>query len=562
MSKTRIGGMNLRISIKNPVNERTETLWFPWKAEDFEKVCLGLEIAPSTEPNCTIVDVSDERLATLLKDKACNIHELDYLMKRLDSFDNDELQTFYAVAYAEKAKTTAELINITFNTHCYSLVADFSDLDAVGRKMYLTEEGAVSEEELQSFDGKSYFEKMLAQNQIPKVTPYGILYQNKNPIQTIYDGMHFPLYHWQDEIAELEVGKDGYSQSLYLPCTQMQIEYVLLRLDADSLSKCSLSLTSDHFSDRMLDIITSEKPLCENMDDINHLASKFRELGTQEESYFEKLMEFVKPHDQKDLKALLDSMYEFELFPNIHTAEEYGKYIICDSGHFEYDENLEEYIDFKAYGRQKIANENGAFTEKGYILYHGYNSELAQVLSEHLGIEIPKQDLQELKLYMPLRATTYYDENNYGDLYQVDFEIEVYPDELAEYKDEIMQAIEKNALPEETERGLMKYYSEQDSINAKVKRYDFSVEEVNGQLMGVANLILKIPLNDNELVKIKDEITGQASDGWGEGFEQREIKCNGKEVYVSFWGAKNWCLQTPEEMGIEQQNHDMKFGGM
>ncbi|WMI82400.1 antirestriction protein ArdA [Anaerotignum sp. MB30-C6] len=552
----------MRIAIKNPVNQRSETLWFPWKAEDFERVCVGLEIEPSIKTNCTIADTSDERLNTLLKNRACNIDELDYLMKRLDSFDNDELQTFYAMTYAEKAETTAELISITFNTNCCGLVADFSDLDAVGKKMYLTEQGAVSEKELQSFDGRAYFEKQLAQNQKPRVTPYGILYQNKNPIQTIYDGKHFPLYHWQDEIAELEVGKDGYSQSLYLPCTQMQIQYVLLRLDAESLSECSLSLISEHFSDRMLEIITSEKPLCENMHNLNYFASKFREMGTQEESYFEKLMEYVKPNNQKDLKALLDSMYEFELLPNIHNAEEYGKYIICDSGHFEYDENIEAYIDFKAYGQQKIANENGTFSDKGYILYHGYNGELAQVLWEHLGIGIPKQDFQELKLYMPLRGSTYYDENDYGDLCQVDYKIDVCPDELAEYKDEILQAIERNALPEETKRGLMRYYCDQDSVNAKVNKYDFSVEEVNGQLMGVASLILNAPLDDMELARIKDEITGQASDGWGEGFEQREIKCNGKDVYVSFWGAKNWSLQTAEEMGIEQQNHELKFGGM
>ncbi|KXL53787.1 antirestriction protein (ArdA) [Anaerotignum neopropionicum] len=552
----------MRITIQNPVNERRESLWFPWKAEDFEKACLSLEILPSTEPNCTIVAVSDESLSTLLKDKPCNIDELDYLMKRFDSFDRDELQTFYAMAYAEKAETTADLINITFNTHCYSLVADFSNLDGVGKKMYLTEQGAVSEKELQEFDGRAYFEKLLAENPNTRITPYGILYQNKNPIQTIYDGLHFPLYHWQDEMAELEVGKDGYSQFLYLPCTQMQIEYALLRLDADSLSDCNLGLTSDHFPETMLEIITSDKPLYENVDNLNYFASKFREIGTQEESYFEKLMEFVQSDNQKDLKTLLDSMYEFELFPNIHTAEEYGKYIICESGHFDYDENLEEYIDFERYGKQKIASENGAFTEKGYVLYHGYNGELAQVLWEHFGIAIPKQDFQELKLYMPLCGTTYYDENDYGDLYQVDYKIDVCPDELAEYKDEILQAIERNALPEETERGLMRYYCDQDSVNAKVKRYDFTAEEVNGQLMGVANLILNAPLDDRELARIKDEITGQTSDGWGEGFEQREIKCNGKEVNVSFWGAKNWSLQTSEELEIKLQNHDMKFGGM
>lgn len=293
----------------------------------------------------------------------------------------------------------------------------------------------------------------------------------------------------------------------------MQIEYALLRLDADALSECRLSLTSDHFPETMLEIITFDKPLYENVDNLNYFATKLREIGAQEESYFEKLTEFIRPDNQKDLKALLDGMYEFELFPNIQTAEEYGKYIICESGHFDYDENLEEYIDFERYGKQKIANENGAFTEKGYVLYHGYNGELAQVLWEHFGIEIPKQDFQELKLYMPLCGTTYYDENDYGDLYQVDYKIDVCPDELAEYKDEILQAIERNALPEETERGLMRYYCDQDSVNAKVKRYDFSVEEVNGQLMGVASLILNAPLDDRELARIKDEITGQASDG-------------------------------------------------
>ncbi len=467
----------MRILMNNSLNGKEESLWFPWSTEEFENICEKLELPLTSAPNCIVTETGDERLSQILQNTNCNVDELDYLLKRLDSFDGNEIDTFYAVAYADQVSEVKDLINLTFNTHCYSVVSDFSDLDAVGKKMYLTEQGAVSEDELQSFDGREYFEKKLGRNLNPKVTPYGLLYQNKNPIQTIYDGMHFPLYYWQDEIAELEVGKDGYSQVLYLPCTQMQIEYVLLRLDADSLSECGLSLTSDHFSNRMLEIITSDKALCDNMNDLNYFANKFREIGTQEESYFEKLMEFVKPNNQKDLKALLDSMYEFEIFPNIHTAEEYGKYIICDSGHFEYDENLEGYIDFESYGRNKITHENGAFINEGYLLYHGYNMDLAPMLEE-LGMEILRTETQELKL------------------------------------------------------------------------------------MGVANLILNAPLDDSELTKIKDEITGQASDGWGEGFEQREINCNGKEIHVSFWNNQNWSLKTAEELGIHEQHHKMQLGGM
>ena len=58
-------------------------------------------------------------------------------------------------------------------------------------------------------------------------------------------------------------------------------------------------------------------------------------------------------------------------------------------------------------------------------------------------------------------------------------------------------------------------------------------------------------LTPGELEKLKDYVTGQASDGWGEGFEQQEIDTDdcGK-LYVSFYGAPNWSMKTEEEMGI------------
>ena len=165
---------------------------------------------------------------------------------------------------------------------------------------------------------------------------------------------------------------------------------------------------------------------------------------------------------------------------------------------------------------------------------------------------------------MPLKATTYYDENSYGDLYQTDYEMDIYPSELADYEDEILKAIERNSLPEENRRGLMEYYGDKDSVNSKVKRYDFSVENVRGELMGVAILQLNAPLNDKELDTIKETISGQASDGWAEGFEQREIRTGGgKEIYVSFWNSgKDWSLQTGEELGITEQKHELTMGGM
>lgn len=96
---------------------------------------------------------NDERLPTLLSHQTVNLDELNFLMKRLDSFNQNELAIFFAAAYAEKAETMIELINLCFNTHCYSLVADFSDLNAVCKQMYITEQIGVSTEDFESLDG-------------------------------------------------------------------------------------------------------------------------------------------------------------------------------------------------------------------------------------------------------------------------------------------------------------------------------------------------------------------------------------------------------------------------
>ena len=126
--------------------------------------------------------------------------------------------------------------------------------------------------------------------------------------------------------------------------------------------------------------------------------------------------------------------------------------------------------------------------------------------------------------------------------------------------DEILEAIEKSNLPGEEQRGLMKYYDAKDSVNSKVSKYVFTVEKVGEEIMGVAILTLNDDLTSSELERIKDEIIGQAADGWGESFEQREISTDMGDIYISFWNSsKSWFIKTAEEMGI---NQNQIMGGM
>ena len=550
--------MYITIKKSNNIDEKSIEAWFPVGEEKLNQICEELGISISKNANCYIVDSNDSDLIGVIIERHCNIDELNFLIKRLDSFDAKEKNTFFASAVATDAQSLKELINLTYNTHCYSVISDFSNLNAVGRDVYLNEVGAATTKELEAIDGRAVVDELMKFSPMKVVTPYGVLYQNRNEPEQVYDGRHFPCYYWQSEIATLCLEAHGNQEFIYMPCPSSSIEKALIRLEVKDIEECKLSFESDMLPNKLIEFISNDESVTPKVNKLNDFSKQFKEMGSHEAQYFEKLMAYIRPRNLYEINALLDHMHEFQMFDGIRSAEEYGRFMICDSGHFEYDENLEDFIDFKRYGEQKMKNECGALIGKGYITYHGYSSGLQAVLLENLGMVIGKSDQVHLmKLYMPLKAITYDEENEYG-YKEKSYDAEEIPaHELVAYEEDILKALEERKLPGEEKRGLMKYYGVCDRLNAKVSKYEFTVEEVKGELMGVAVLTLNNVLTDKELDLIKSEVTGQASDGFGEGFEQREIQTDDKAIYVSFWNHENWSLKNAEELGLTEQIQTM-----
>ena len=142
------------------------------------------------------------------------------------------------------------------------------------------------------------------------------------------------------------------------------------------------------------------------------------------------------------------------------------------------------------------------------------------------------QHLKTLNFYMPMTVTADRIEEWGG---YVDDEPEQLTDqESIDYADIIRDAILKERMPEEAERGLMIYHDENDSLNAKVQSFRFDVDVRQGKLWGVAECELREPLNASEMSDLIEAIVGQASDGFGEGFEQRGLKTPDNDtVYAS-----------------------------
>ena len=80
-----------------------------------------------------------------------------------------------------------------------------------------------------------------------------------------------------------------------------------------------------------------------------------------------------------------------------------------------------------------------------------------------------------------------------------------------------------------------------------MKSIRISVEERGEELCGCATVVVDEDLTERGWNDLQGYLSGQYSDGWGEGFEQRPISVGDQELYVSFWNDGAWSIQTEQE---------------
>ena len=129
-------------------------------------------------------------------------------------------------------------------------------------------------------------------------------------------------------------------------------------------------------------------------------------------------------------------------------------------------------------------------------------------------------------------------------------------DDLVQYKDSIQEMVDReNLLCSEDGKpcNLMAYFTGSPVIAQKVESAVVSVKEVNDALYGCTTLVLKDYLNSDEKQELYGYITGQYSDGWGEGFEQRDIAVEDGTLNVHFWQYSEKFRFREKTVGLPQK---------
>ena len=375
--------MMIRAVLGNPNHPEygVATIPFPIPRDQYAhcvELLEALEIGDAVKADCKVERI--DSFYTVLKRTemlTVNVEELNYLAKRLDSFDTGEAAQFQAMAHKLELFELKDLINLTFCCQQATVITDFSDLAAIGRSHYMNlHGGSASVDELNALDDKGTA-RQLIESDSGKITPYGVVYDNGMKLEQIYDGRFFPCYYYEPNAITVAVTAKSEPEDtehitwLFLPMIQEEIDRALLRGGITDPSEIRLSLEDSWLPHEVLDLLDMDHV---DISELNALVQALDEFSDMSIRKYAAAAVMARPHTTGQAKHLAENLDLFDFAPSASTPEEYGKYMIQKSGRFEYDENLDAFYDYEKYGTERMNAEDGMFTDRGYIAYKGYIS--------------------------------------------------------------------------------------------------------------------------------------------------------------------------------------------
>lgn len=341
---------------------------FPLKDQSYIEALQELStihIGDAIEQDCMVKEIySDYDVLQCLKGQAVNVDELDYLAKRLAGFGDREETLYQASCYAFGLRDIKDLINMTFCCQKTTVISNFSKLEEAGKQHYLTTHGgAAPADELAAVDGAA-LALQLIQSGNGMQTPYGLFFRNGMRMEEHYHGPGFPPFLWDERQAELDFTKpDGKSAVIFLPFTELELERFLQREDIPDIRACKRTLLLLQSKERTFALEGGKAEL----DEWNEFCDTLNIMSEHHQQVFAAALEVVGAEELSQLELLAANLEDFELVFDAKDAESYGRYMIQESGKYDYDESLDCYYNYEAFGEFLLTHEVGQFTSKGYL---------------------------------------------------------------------------------------------------------------------------------------------------------------------------------------------------
>ena len=354
------------------------TVEFPIPEDRYEETIRALEkikIGTTLDKDCCVADLRSTDCPALRRmiNRMANVDELDWLGKQLESFDRYELLQFNAAAERFDLSSVGEMIDLSFHSREITVISDFNDLENAGKRHHLTLLTTGVPEEQGALVGTETAQRLIA-GQPGHVTQYGVVYDNGMKLKQAYDGKHLPQSWWAENcLMELEIGAQGETDKkkfewVQLPTSQIKLERAMLRAGIPSCGEMQLLFSGSRFPDEVDCALDFEQ---ESLFELNRLCQT---CANFQDADFEKLgavCQMAKPVCAASIRQLAENLDQFDFAPDAHTPEELGKYMIQRSGHYAYDEKLEDFYNYSDYGVKKLLREDGTFVDRGYVSYHG-----------------------------------------------------------------------------------------------------------------------------------------------------------------------------------------------
>ena len=303
-----------------------------------------------------------------LKNWYVNLDELNYLARRMESFDTLEYDQFLIGITKLDSKEVKDLINLTFNLNRFTLCQDVSSYGKIGRAYVLNTEGSVpaydEEDPKYAAIGKELIDRGLAQ-----ITAKGLLIYNPfEKLTEVYDGQTFPEYYYESTLASAEVSYNDRTELILLPGEELAIKKALARLGAPSDQDCEIKFSlqngdDDAWEERIEGIIRSEGLYAAN----KMLYSL--DTGDMDWNKLTAAVELADVKSAANIAAVAEHLEEFGFLPDAKDESDIGHFLVDNVDEYRMNIEMEEYFDFSGFGEYFAEEHEGQFVGSGFIYF-------------------------------------------------------------------------------------------------------------------------------------------------------------------------------------------------